>query len=139
MNGSLPRPLLSRRAWLASAAVVPFFLPGCRRDSNSCRVAVIPKGLTHEFWQSIHRGAERAAADWALARVQILWDGPLREFDIIEQIAIVDRRVAMRVDGIVLAPQDKRIMSAPVQRAAEEKIPVVVIDSGLDYTDGMIK
>ena len=27
------------------------------------RIAVIPKGLTHEHWQSVHRGADRAAAD----------------------------------------------------------------------------
>jgi ribose transport system substrate-binding protein len=63
----------------------------------------------------------------------------LRERDILEQIQIVDRRIATGVNGIVLAPQHSRIMSAPVKRAHEENIPVVVIDSGLAYEEGMVK
>ena len=97
--------------------------------------------MTHEFWQSIHRGAERSAADFAEegVKVQIIWDGPLRERDILEQIQIVDRRIATGVSGIVLAPQHSQIMSAPVKRAKDENIPVVIIDSGLADEDGMIK
>jgi ribose transport system substrate-binding protein len=140
MTGIFSRNL-SRRQWLVSAGVVPFFISGCRRDPGIYRIVVIPKGMTHEFWQSIHRGAERASADLAEERigVQIIWDGPLRERDILEQIQIVDRRVATGVSGIVLAPQHSRIMSAPVKRALEENIPVVIIDSGLAYEAGMVK
>jgi ribose transport system substrate-binding protein len=139
MNGPLSRRPLTRRRWLISAAALPFALTGCQGEADTRRIAVIPKGMTHEFWQSIHRGALRAADDWAPERIQIIWDGPLRERDILEQVSIVDRRVATGVDGIVLAPQHSQIMSAPVKRAAEEGIPVVVIDSGLAYEDGMIK
>ena len=132
---------LSRRQWLASTALFPFLASGCKRDPTILSIAVIPKGMTHEFWQSIHRGAERAARDFADEgiRVRILWDGPLRERDILEQISIVDRRIAMGVNGIVLAPQHSRIMSAPVKRAKEENIPVVIIDSGLADEEGMVK
>ena len=63
--------------------------------------------------------------------VDLLWDGPLRENDFLEQIEIVDRRVATRVDGLILAPQHSVISSAAVRRARGESIPVVVIDSGL--------
>jgi ribose transport system substrate-binding protein len=145
MTGTLPPRkcgrLLTRRSWLASAAALPFLAAGCQRDRSIKRVAVIPKGMTHEFWQSIHRGAERAASDLIEegVKVQIIWDGPLRERDILEQIQIVDRRVATGVDGIVLAPQHSRIMVAPVKRAREEGIPVVVIDSGLADPEAMIK
>jgi ribose transport system substrate-binding protein len=145
MTGTLPPRecgrLLTRRSWLASAAALPFLAAGCQRDRSIKRVAVIPKGMTHEFWQSIHRGAERAASDLAEegVKVQVIWDGPLRERDILEQIQIVDRRVATGVDGIVLAPQHSRIMVAPVKRAGEEGIPVVVIDSGLADPEAMIK
>jgi ribose transport system substrate-binding protein len=109
---------------------------GCAESARpKYRIAVIPKGLTHEFWQSIHRGAERAAADLKQEQgldVQIVWDGPLRERDALAQIRIVDRRISTRVDGIVLAPQHSRTMAAPVERAVEQGIPVVIIDSGLD-------
>src|SRR5215472_4095696 len=52
------------------------------------RVAVIPKGLTHQFWQSIHRGAERAADDLAKQgiSVEIIWAGPRTEDDAQAQI-----------------------------------------------------
>jgi ribose transport system substrate-binding protein len=141
MTGILSRLRLTRRRWLLGAAL-PLFISGCRRDSREYRIVVIPKGMTHEFWQSIHRGAERAASDFLALEnvpVQIIWDGPLRERDILEQIQIVDRRVATGVSGIVLAPQHSRIMSAPVKRAKDENIPVVIIDSGLAYEEGMIK
>jgi ribose transport system substrate-binding protein len=102
---------------------------------------VIPKGLTHEFWQSIHRGAERAARDltaWGMPTA-IIWDGPLRERDALAQIRIIDRRVSTRVDGIVLAPQHSRTLVAPVERAVSQGIPVVIIDSGLEREDLIVK
>ncbi|MCU0244402.1 MAG: substrate-binding domain-containing protein [Acidobacteria bacterium] len=40
---------------------------------KALRVAVIPKGTTHEFWKSIHAGAARAARELG---VQIYWKGP---------------------------------------------------------------
>jgi ribose transport system substrate-binding protein len=106
------------------------------------RIVVIPKGLTHEHWQSVHRGAQRAAADLEREenlQVQIIWDGPLRENDALSQIRIVDRRVSTRVDGIVLAPQHSQTMVAPVERAVEQHIPVVILDSGLEAPDLYVK
>jgi ribose transport system substrate-binding protein len=108
---------------------------GCNDRGPDLRVVVIPKGLTHEHWQLVHRGALRAAADLEREqniKVEIIWDGPLRERDALAQIQIVDRRVSTRVDGIVLAPQHSQTMCGPVQRAVEQGIPVVVIDSGLE-------
>jgi ribose transport system substrate-binding protein len=97
--------------------------------------------MTHEFWQSIHRGSQRAADELALEGeyVDVIFDGPLRERDMMEQIEIVDRRVATGVDGIVLAPQHSQIMSAAVRRATREGVPVVVIDSGLAEKDLIVK
>ncbi|MFN4258488.1 MAG: substrate-binding domain-containing protein [Gemmataceae bacterium] len=99
-----------------------------------CRIVVIPKGLTHEHWQSIHRGASRAAEELSARGLptEIIWDGPLRERDALEQIRIVDRRVSTRVDGMVLAPQHSLTMVAPVERAREQGIPTVLMDSNLD-------
>lgn len=114
---------------------------GCQERSPGLRIVVIPKGMTHEFWQSIHRGSQRAADDLALEgeRVEVIFDGPLRERDMMEQIEIVDRRVATGVDGVVLAPQHSQIMSAAVRRAVRDGVPVVVIDSGLAEKDLIAK
>lgn len=113
-------------------------LAGCERAADELTVVVVPKGLTHEHWQSVHRGAERAAADLLAesgVRVRVIFDGPLRERDAVEQIRIVDRRVVTAGPagsvGVVLAPQHSKTMTACVGRAAEAGVPVVIIDSGL--------
>ncbi len=105
--------------------------PASTKQEYKYRVAVIPKGLTHEFWQSIERGAKRAGEDLTGKGIstQILWDGPLKENDTLEQISIIDRNIAKGVSGIVLAPQHSETMVAPVERAVKEGIPVLIIDS----------
>lgn len=132
---------MPRSAFLLALAAC-LGLAGCSPPvAYKYRIAVIPKGLTHEFWQSIHRGAQRAADDLGQhgTLTQIVWDGPLRERDALAQIRIVDRRISTGVDGIVLAPQHSETMIAPVQRAFDQKIPVVIIDSGLAQPDLFVK
>jgi ribose transport system substrate-binding protein len=132
-----------RRACLGLALAV-LALAGCTGTQQEAkyRIAVIPKGLTHEFWQSIHRGAERAATDLKEQRnldVKVIWDGPTKENDTQEQISIINRQLAAGVNGIVLAPQHSEAMVPPVQRAVSQKVPVVIIDSGLANTDIIVK
>ncbi len=91
-------------------------------------IAVIPKGTTHEFWKSIHAGANRAAAELG---VEVIWRGPLKEDDREAQIAEVESFVSRGVSGIVLAPLDDMALRVPVMGAARSGIPVVIIDSDL--------
>ena len=120
-------------AALAVAAVLS--AAGCKPATNyKYRIAVVPKGLTHQFWQSIHRGADRAAADLGQQGIpiEILWDGPKKESDSSEQTNIIQTKANMGISGLVLAPQYSREMVAPVQQVVDKHIPVVIIDSGLD-------
>jgi ribose transport system substrate-binding protein len=100
--------------------------------SKKWRVMVIPKGTTHEFWMTIHAGAMKAQQD--LGNVEIVWQGPEKEDDRVQQIQLVQSAVAAGVDGIVLAPLDARALVQPVETAVAKGIPVVVIDSGLEST-----
>ena len=111
---------------LAAAAVAV-------RAADTYTIAVIPKGTTHEFWKSIHAGAEKARLELADAgiKVNIIWKGPLKEDDREQQVQVVENFIGRRVDGIVLAPLDDRALVAPVETAVRGKIPVVIIDSGL--------
>src|SRR6187431_1612978 len=56
------------------------------------RIAVIPKGTTHEFWKSIHAGAVKATQELAQQgdTVSIIWKGPLREDDREQQVQVVE-------------------------------------------------
>jgi ribose transport system substrate-binding protein len=94
------------------------------------RFAVIPKGTTHEFWKSVHYGAEQAAKE--LGNVEILWKGPLQENDREGQIKVVQDFIVQKVDGICLAPLDSQSLGDYVGQAHDKNIPVVIFDSGLD-------
>jgi ribose transport system substrate-binding protein len=115
--------------------------PACgKRDRDSTpggaakklRIAVIPKGMTHEFWKSIHAGAVQAARE---LDVEIIWKGSQKEDDRAQQITVVEDFISRGVDGIVLAPLDDRALMRPVRDAVREKIPVVIIDSRLQGED----
>ncbi|MEN6561260.1 MAG: substrate-binding domain-containing protein [Acidobacteriota bacterium] len=100
--------------------------------AKTLQIAVIPKGTTHEFWKSIHSGAVKAGRELG---VDVIWKGPQKEDDRAQQITVVEDFISRGVDGIVLAPLDDRALMRPVQDAAREKIPVVIIDSGLQGSD----
>jgi len=92
------------------------------------QIAVIPKGSTHEYWKSIHAGANRAATELG---VDIIFKGPMTESDLNDQISVVQDFVTKKVDGIVLAPLDQNAMTTHVVEAQKAGIPVVIIDSGV--------
>jgi ribose transport system substrate-binding protein len=114
--------------------VVALAAPSCGRGENesATTIAVIPKGTSHAFWQSIHAGAAKAAQELG---VQIIWRGPLREDDRASQVTEVQGFITRGVDGIVLAPLDEAALVPPVAEAKRAGIPVVVIDSGLKGSD----
>lgn len=100
--------------------------------AKTFKIAVIPKGMTHEFWKSIHAGALQAARELG---VEIIWKGPQKEDDRAQQITVVEDVLSRGVEGIILAPLDDRALVRPVQDAMRENIPVVIIDSGLQGKD----
>lgn len=96
---------------------------------NRFRIAVIPKGTTHDFWKSVHAGAVKAQRE--LGNVELIFRGPEKEDDREQQISLVQNFVGSRVNGIVLAPLDDQALLPAVRQATAAGIPVVIIDSGL--------
>ena len=98
-------------------------------SGNSISVAMIPKGTTHYFWQSIHAGANRAAKELG---IEVIWRGPLREDDRDSQVSEVEGFISRGVAGIAIAPLDEAALVGPINDAMGKKIPVVIFDSGLN-------
>ncbi len=125
------RALLARLAvyFLASLAVL-----SCKREAGGGkpRIAVIPKGTTHEFWKSVHAGAVKASDELG---VDIAWKGPLREDDLKAQIDVVQSFTAQGVSGMVVAPLSDKGLVGAVHQAVATKIPVVIFDSDLQGQD----
>ena len=131
-----------RCRFLLLLALPVMFIAGCaKKDSNESttgasgklRIAVIPKGTTHEFWKSGEAGARKAGEELG---VEIIWKGPQRESDRAGQLKVVENFITQSVDGIALAPLDEKALVRPVKEAAAAGIKVAVWDSGLDESVG---
>jgi ribose transport system substrate-binding protein len=121
---------------LVIAALVISLSTGCNRKSaeNSPGpetkhiIAVIPKGTTHIYWQSVKAGAEAAGKEFGY---EIQWNGPERETDRERQIQIIEDFIVQKVDGVVLAPLDKDALVPSVEKLDSLKIPTAIIDSAV--------
>ena len=110
------------------------FLTGCNKTKNSkLRIAVIPKGTTHEFWKMGEAGAKKAGNELG---IDIIWKGPQKESDRAGQIKVVENFITQGVDGIALAPLDDKALVRSVTEAKNAGIKVAVWDSGLDESVG---
>jgi ribose transport system substrate-binding protein len=120
-------------------AFVPVLAAACGGDASANpaaaapRVAVIPKGTTHVFWQAVAAGAKDAGAATGL---DVVWKGPLQENDRAQQIQLVQQFVGEGVAGLALAPLDHAALAPAVAAAKAAGIPVVVFDSDLDGEPG---
>src|SRR4030095_2467571 len=115
--------------FLLAVVFVCLIAPACNRDKGGKRViAVIPKGVAHFFWQSVHAGADAAGRDFG---VEGMLKGPAQETDYSGQINIVEDAINRRVDGIVIAPSHGDALVPIVERAQREGIPVTIFDSGI--------
>lgn len=99
------------------------------RGDSPPAIAVIPKGTTHIFWQSVHAGAQAAGKEFGY---RIYWNGPERETDRERQIQIIEDFVVQKVNGIVLAPLDRQALIPSVEKLNALKLPCAIIDSGIE-------
>lgn len=91
-------------------------------------IAVVPKGLGHQFWVTVHEGAKAAGAD---LDAEILWKGPDKETQIAKQIYIIEDMISRGVDAVVMAACDENALVDTIKKAMDSGIPVITIDSGV--------
>jgi ribose transport system substrate-binding protein len=116
-------------------------LVGCASSSNpsgakKLRIAVIPKGTSHEFWKSVEAGVRKAADEFS--DIDVIWKGPLSEGQTAAQIDMVESFVADGYDGICVAPLDAIALRRPIEQAQAAGTKVVLFDSGLEDASGVV-
>lgn len=141
---------LNRLAIGAASAAIVLAAAGCPKEktpdaaggggggggvSTKYKIAVIPKGTKHQFWQSVNSGAQKAGQE---EHVDIDWQGPQDEKRIQDQVDLVETKITSGVNGIVLAASDKTALVKPVKDAMAAKIPVAIIDSGIAEPDAAV-
>lgn len=125
-------PPASPAAGAETAGASPAAEAGGAKTGANLTICVIPKGLTHVYWQAVHAGADKASAETGAT---IKWDGPQKESDVSAQIGVVENAINSKVDGIVLAPIDKSALKNVVEKAKSANIPVTIFDSAVDVPE----
>ena len=92
------------------------------------KIAFIPKGTSHSFWQMMKAGADKAATE---EKVTLMWQGPDKENDITSQINLVQTQANSGVKGVALCATDANALIKPVEDLMAKGISVVTIDSGI--------
>lgn len=108
-------------------------LPGCTGGKSGgdtkYTIAVVPKGLGHQFWVTVHAGADAAGQDLS---ARILWNGPNKETEVAKQINIIEDMISRNVDAIVMAACNEDALVDTIKKAMDAGITVVTIDSGVN-------
>jgi ribose transport system substrate-binding protein len=100
-------------------------------------LAFIPKGMENTYWKSVQKGllaAQKEAQDAGI-NLTVDWQGPPNETDRAAEIQLVENYTAQKLDGIILCPMDFKALVAPSDKARHAGIPLVIVDSSLDYSD----
>jgi ribose transport system substrate-binding protein len=103
------------------------FRASARQDSY--RIAFIQGVLADNFYITMDCGA-RAKAD-ALGNIEVDTQGP-DNFDQTLQIPILNAVVQTKPDAIMMAPNDRRGMIAPIQAAIDAGVPVLCVDTTIE-------
>ncbi|MDF2987044.1 MAG: sugar transporter substrate-binding protein [Eubacterium sp.] len=91
-------------------------------------IAVVSKGFQHQFWQTVKKGAEDAAAKY---NVEMTFDGPPSESDINVQVDMINSAIAKKPAALALAVLDTSSITQQLNDCKDKKIPVIGFDSGI--------
>ena len=103
------------------------------------RIAVVLKSTRDEFWTTVRDGIEDAAK--ALNekmgytgedQITVSFDGPADDSDVEKQIDLIDTVLSENPTILCIAAIDRQSCEAQLEMAAENDIPVVMLDSGVE-------
>jgi ribose transport system substrate-binding protein len=137
MNSKLlSRSAVSRRGVLRATVIAgagfTLFAPvgfRARARQDSFNIAFIQGVIADNFYITMDCGARAKAA--ALGNITIDTQGPER-FDQTLQIPILNAVVQTKPAAIMMAPNDRRGMIAPIQAAIDAGVPVLCVDTTIE-------
>jgi ribose transport system substrate-binding protein len=104
---------------------------GGKGENAPVRLAVVPKAIGFDFWETVRLGAE-CAGQKAQGDVNVQWDGVTDERDVNGQVNLLQNFIQQGVDGLVYAATDAKVLADVSQQALDQGVTVVNIDSGTD-------
>ncbi len=114
-----------------AALLTVFWALGDPDQTENATVYVVLKttGPHMEFWQIVRAGIEAAATEYELQPIIV---GPRWEKDIDGQIEILEEVIEVQPDAILLAASDYNRLVPLAERAVDQGITLVTLDSALN-------
>lgn len=101
-------------------------------------IAVVAKGMDSTYWTNVKKGAQAAIKSLnetlgytGSDKVRMTFEGPSDNSDVDSQINTIDAVLADNPTVLCLSAIDMQSCDAQLETAAENGIPVVIIDSGV--------
>lgn len=102
-------------------------------------IAVVLKSTRDEFWTTVRDGIEDAvkALNEKMGytgedQIMVSFDGPTDDSDVEKQIDLIDTVLSENPTILCIAAIDRQSCEAQLEMAAENDIPVVMLDSGVE-------
>lgn len=102
-------------------------------------IAVVVKSTKTGYWARVKKGMEAAVKDLNAKmgykgddKIKMSFEGPADETDVEKQIDLIDAVLAENPTVLCLAAIDMQSCEAQLEMAAENDIPVIVLDSGVE-------
>ena len=105
-------------------------------SAKAVTIALVPGLTTDAFYITMHKGAQKAAD--ALG-VELIFQGS-PEWNASLQVPILNAVIAKKPDAILIAPNDKQQLIAPLKAGADAGIVIITVDTFIDdgiYQDGI--
>ncbi|MEM5583892.1 MULTISPECIES: ABC transporter substrate-binding protein [unclassified Roseibium] len=122
--------MFNRRHIIGAAGAVAFMLSGNLASAeDKLYVPLISKGFSHQFWQAVKIGSEKAADEF---NVEVTFEGPDNEGQVDRQIDMLAAALAKKPAAIGFAAVDSQASIPMLRKINEAGIPVIAFDSGVD-------
>ena len=96
-------------------------------ESDITIAVVTHGGVGDSFWDVVKNGAEQAGVDLG---INVMYQG---DGDAPTQAGLIDSAISQNVDGLVVSMANPQALEQSVKNAVSAGIPVVTINSGLDF------
>jgi len=108
-------------------------ISGRKKVGQNTRIVVIYKSINtgYEFWDVVKDGIAVAANEFGV-QVKVVGPSNKSEEDVEEQIQVLEKTIVEKPDAIVIVAADYYKLVEPVERAKEEGIKIITMDSGLN-------
>src|SRR5947209_1610138 len=115
---------------LATAATAMAFMFGCNSDSKQDVYYMIAANVQLPYWQTAANGFKRAAAQYkATAKVE----GP-NTYDPVGELDALQKAIMAKPAGILISVADASVLERELDRAVQDGIPVITMDSDAPVT-----